>query len=260
MKLTNDNYFSTEASTEYMGASQFKSFLDCPARTMAEIKGEYVRPESKALLMGSYLDAYFSDEMPLFIDQHPEIFKKDGTLKADYQQCDKAIARAESDPLFMEYVSGEHQVIMTGELFGSPYKIKMDAYFPGDKIVDFKYMRDTAPVYKGGVWQTFIDFWSYDRQLYIYQQVEAQNSKDGKLLPCFLAVVTKEEEPGLHLIEIPQWKLNANEAIVQHYTPIFQSYKDGKTEPPRCESCAYCRRTKKLTQPESYTDFLEEME
>ena len=259
MKLTNDNYFSSEASMEYMGASQFKSFMDCPARTMAEIKGEYVRTDTKPLLMGSYVDAYFSGELDEFIDQHPDLFKRNGDLKSEYQLCNKMIDRAEQDPLFMEYMSGEHQTIMTGKLFGSPFKIKMDSYLP-DKIVDLKCMKDVKPMYKNGTLQTFVDAWGYYIQLYIYQRIQSQNSETGELLPCFLAVITKEEEPDLHLIEIPQWELNKAEALLQHYVPIFQSYKDGKTEPPRCEECAYCHRTKKLTQPETYEDFVEELE
>lgn len=260
MQLDNDNYFSPEASMQFMGASQFKSFLDCPARTMAELTGEYTRTDSKALLMGSYVDAYFSGEMDMFLEEHPELFKRDGTLKSEYQQCNRMIDRAEMEPMFMDFMSGNHQTIMTGELFGSPFKIKMDSYFPGKMIVDLKCMRDVKPIYKNGTLQTFIDAWGYNLQLYIYQQIEAQNSETGDLLPCYLAVITKEEEPDLHLIEIPQWELNSAAALVEHYTPIFQSYKDGKSKPPRCEKCAYCRRTKKLTEIETYTDFLEEME
>ena len=257
--LNNATYFTPEASMKFMGASQFKSFLDCPARTMAELRGEYERPDTKALLMGSYVDAYFSDEMDEFLSLHPEVVKKNGKLKAEYQQCDKMIARASSHPLFMEFMGGEHQRIMTGELFGVPYKIKMDSYHEDKMIVDLKCMKDTKPVYKDGRMQTFIDAWGYDLQLYIYQQIEAQNSEDGLLLPCYLAVITKEEEPDIRLIEVPQWKLNSCEAIVKHYSPIFQSYKDGTVEPPRCGHCAYCRRTKKLERVESYEELMEEL-
>ena len=258
--ITNKNYFSKRAQMEYLGASQFKSFLDCPARTMAEIKGKYERTDTKALLMGSYVDAHFSGEMDQFVKDHPDIFKKDGSLKADYLQCDKMIERAESDKLFKKYMSGEPQVVMTGTLFGSQYKIKMDSYFPGQMIVDLKCMRDIKPVYKDGSYQTFIDAWRYDLQMYIYQQIEAQNSESGELLPCYLAVITKEEEPDIHLIEIPQWKLNGAAALVKHYTPIFQAYKDGYATPPRCEHCSYCHKTKKIIKPESYEDLMEVME
>ena len=257
MNINNDNYFDQGAQLEYMGASQFKSFLDCPARTLAELYGEYERPETKALLMGSYVDAHFSGEMDDFKLAHPDLYKRDGTLKADYQQCERMIYRAECDDMFRDFMSGEHQVVMTGELFGSKYKIKMDSYFPGKMIVDLKCMKDIAPVFKDGTWQTFVDAWRYDIQLYIYQQIEAQNS-GGELLPCVLAVITKEDEPDLHLFQIPQWKLNGAAALVEHYTPIFQAYKNGTMTAPRCEKCAYCRSTKIIDHIETYEELMEE--
>lgn len=258
--IDNSNYFDPDIQMEYMGASQFKSFLDCPARTIAELKGEFERPTNKALAMGSYVDAWFSDEMPQFIEQHPEMFKRDGTMKAEFLQCDKAIYAAEKRELFKEFMNGEHQVVMTGELYGSKYKIKMDSYFPKDKIVDLKYMKDMEPIYKDGTWTTFVDAWQYNIQLYIYQQIEAQNSKDGRLLPCYLAVITKEEEPRVQVIEIPQWKLNGAEALIKHYTPLFQAYKDGTKEPPRCGKCAYCHKTEKLERVMTYEELLEGIE
>ena len=40
----------------------------------------------------------------------------------------------------MKCMSGEKQVIMTGELFGAKWKIKMDSYVKGTVIVDLKVM------------------------------------------------------------------------------------------------------------------------
>ena len=57
MILTRENYHSLEANKEYMGVSQVKTFIDCQARGLAEVKGEYVRGGSNiALLVGSYVD------------------------------------------------------------------------------------------------------------------------------------------------------------------------------------------------------------
>ena len=66
MKLTDDNYFSQKANMEYFGASQFKSFLKCEAEALAELRGEIERPASKALMIGSYVDAHFAGEMEQF--------------------------------------------------------------------------------------------------------------------------------------------------------------------------------------------------
>ena len=55
MILTNENYFSTEASMEYMSVSQFKAFESCEAAALAEAKGEYKREETTSLLVGKYV-------------------------------------------------------------------------------------------------------------------------------------------------------------------------------------------------------------
>ena len=256
MKLTDDNYFSQEASMEYFGASQFKSFLKCEAEALAELKGEIERPASKALMIGSYVDAHFAGEMEQFTENHPEIFNsRTGALKADYVMADKLIARAERDEMFMDYMSGDKQVIMTGEIHGYPFKIKVDSLHD-DKIVDLKCMRDMKPIFRDGERKTFIDAWQYDIQGYIYQQVVAQNV--GIELPFYLAVVTKEEHPDLAIIEIPQWRLNSVDAIIDHYIDHFAAVKEGTEQPVRCERCGYCRDTKKLTKVTTYEELMEE--
>ena len=96
MKLTSANYYSNQANLEYFSVSQYKSFLECEAKALAEIDGEYKRPETKALLMGSYVDAYFAGELVEFEAAHPEIINsRTGELKADYKACSKFIRRAE---------------------------------------------------------------------------------------------------------------------------------------------------------------------
>ena len=102
MILAAENYYSREANEAYMSVSQFKSFERCEAAAMAELRGEYVRQKTTALLVGSYVDAYFEGTLPVFKGQHPEIFKRDGSLKADYIKAEQIIQRCESDPLFME--------------------------------------------------------------------------------------------------------------------------------------------------------------
>ena len=207
MEINNTNYFSPEANAQYMSVSQFKSFRDCEAKAMAEIRGEYVRIPSKDLLMGSYVDAYFSGEMNDFIDKHPELFnKRTGELKADYKRCDEMIQRAERDEMFMRYMDGSKQVIMTGELFGIPWKVKVDVLHD-DKIVDLKLMKDMEPIFKEGERKTFIDAWGYDIQGFVYQQIVKQNT--GKEMPFYLAVITKETTPDIEVIHIPQYRLTS---------------------------------------------------
>ena len=257
MNLTKSNYFSPEANTEYMSVSQFKSFLDCPAAALAEIRGEWERPTSTALLEGSYIDAYFSGDLIRFQNKHPEILnKRTGELKAEYRKAAAAIRLVEQDKGFMEYLSGEPQNILTGELAGIAWKAKPDFTFL-DKIVDLKYMRDMQPIWKQGERKTFIEAWGYHIQGYVYQQLELQRT--GLLKPFYLAVITKEEPADHAIIGLPQWLLNSVAGIVEHYAPIFDSYKNGSTEAPRCGACAYCRSTKKIEKATSYERLLDAM-
>jgi hypothetical protein len=254
MQLTQNNYFSREANNHYYSASQIKSFLDCPARTMAELSGEYTRPYSQALLVGSYVDAYFDGkkEFERFISEHPELFKRDGSLKSEFVKADEMIARAIQDKVFMEYMSGRKQVIKTGMVLGYPFKIKMDVYKKGVRIVDLKTTRDMEPMYKpehGRV--SFAEFWNYPLQMAIYQAVE------GNSLPTYLNVITKESPVDLAVIEIPQHHLDAEMEILAEKLPYFDAIKSGIIEPPRCEKCAYCRETKKLTGAISLDDLIE---
>ena len=256
MKLNNTNYYSKEANLEYFSVSQYKALSGCEAAALAEIDGDYKRPETKALTMGSYVDAHFSGEMGVFIRDNPQIFNsRTGELKADYKLADKCVQRAESDDMFMSYMEGEKQVIMTGELFDQPWKVKLDV-LSNDRIVDLKLMRDMKPVYVDGERKTFIDAWNYDIQAFVYQQIVYQNT--GKLLPFYFAVITKEEHPNIGIIEMSQWKINSVEPVMDYFMDRFAAVKARELDPRRCEHCDYCYDTKRLTQVIKYEDLLEE--
>lgn len=258
MELNERNYFSTEANREYMSVSQFKTFLECPARMKAELEGEWKPEPSKALLVGSYVDAYFSGTLADFVDAHPEIINsRAGGLKAEFRQANDIINRVSQDELFMRYLDGMHkQQIETGELCGHKWKIKIDAWHP-DKIVDLKVMKDMEPVWKDGERKNFIDAWGYPLQGAVYQEINAQN---WYRVPFYLAVVTKESEPDLAVIEIPNWKLNSEMEVVKHYIDEYAAVKEGTIEPRRCGKCPYCRRTKKLSRVLDYSELFDEME
>ena len=85
--VTPENYYAPEIQMAYMGSTQYKAFQKCEAAAMAELRGEYVPETTTALLVGGYIDAYFSDELPAYQAKHPEILKRDGSLKAEYLQA-----------------------------------------------------------------------------------------------------------------------------------------------------------------------------
>ena len=81
--LTSENYFSPENSLKYLGSSQIKAMLKCEAAALADIRGEFPREETTALLVGSYVDAHYEGTLDIFKAQHPQIFTKKGELKAE---------------------------------------------------------------------------------------------------------------------------------------------------------------------------------
>lgn len=236
-RLTKDNYYSKEANQKYISVSQFKAFDKCEAAAMAELRGEYVKPKTAALLIGNYADAWFEGTLEEFQAENPEIFKRNGTLKADFLMAERIIERARRDSLFMEYMSGEKQRIFTGELFGAEWKIKIDSLLP-DKIVDLKVIRSLEPVM--GV--NFIEHWGYDIQGGIYQAIEGTNK------PFYLASITKEEPSNLAVIHLPEYILHDAREYVRKRLPRILAVKSGEVEAERCEKCAYCRSTKVLSR------------
>lgn len=271
LKLTNSNYFSDEANWQYMSASQFKSFRNCEAAALAELKGEWERKESTALLVGSFIDAYFSDELAQFCAEHPEIYTAKGDLKSDFDKALKAAYRLEKDKLSRMLLSGRHQVIKTGKIGGVWYKTKIDSLlssaqveaictefpnikrlvpFGGSMIVDLKYIKDFEPIWDDFAMEkvSFINYWGYDIQGAIYQKVDNRSS------PFVVVAVTKEVEPNFDALNIPDLELSAWIGEIEEKSPRYAAIKRGEIEPVGCGRCAYCRSVKKLTGIRDYME------
>lgn len=247
LRLTKTNYYSPEANQHYMSASFVKSMLRCEAATMAELTGEWVPPPSEALLVGSYVDSYFEGPKSFerFIAETPEIINsRTGELKAPFRRANDMISRAKSDAVFMEYMRGQKQKIVTGEIMGIPFKCKFDVYRKGERIVDLKTTMNMEPKYRAGEGKLNpILYWGWDIQMAIYAELE------GHDLPTYLAIITKEDPPNLYLVEITKAERDACMKYLEAKLPRFDAIKRGLIDPERCEHCAYCRATKRLTKP-----------
>ena len=266
--LCEENYFSRENEKKYIGSSQIKAFIQCEERELAKINGTWQDKPSKALLLGSYVDAAVSETLDIFKATHPEIYTLKGTLKAEYQQADYIVERIFRDDMFKKYISGDHQTIMTAvynrfthEWFTEKeamnlvhvdgnmiyVKIKIDSYFPGKAIVDLKCVKDFKPIWNEITNQkeNFINYWGYDLQAALYQKVVEVNT--GKKLPFFIAAVTKEEEPDIALLNIDQDTLDNQLNYIEQVLPRINDLKLGLEKPYRCEKCNYCKFTKKIT-------------
>ena len=154
--LTAENYYSQEANMAYVSVSQYKDFcgttgkMGCEAMAMAKLRGEIEEVKTIPMMVGSYVDAYFEGTISVFVAQHPEIIssrgKTAGELKSEYKQASLLIDRAEKDEVFMRYMAGDKQVIMTGEIEGVPVKIKIDST-DGMRITDLKTVRSITETF-----------------------------------------------------------------------------------------------------------------
>ncbi len=265
MELNSSNYYSREANNEYLSVSQYKDFCGtlgkpaCEAEAMAKLSGEWEQKKTDPLMVGSYVDAYFEGSLEQFIKENPEVFTRKKELKAKYKKAEDLIARIERDPLFMKYMSGEKQVIMTAEMFGAKWKIKMDSYHPGKCIVDLKVMRNIRePKWtKDFGNMDFTQYWGYDIQGAVYQEVVYQNT--GKRLPFYIAAISKEEEPDIEIIQIDHRHLKDKLMEVEQNTRKILELKAGEYEAIRCGVCNYCRHTKVLEKPIHFSELLGEV-
>ena len=175
-------------------------------------------------------------------------------MKAPYKKAEEIIARIERDKYFMKYLSGEKQTIMTAELLGCKWKIKMDSYIPGIAIVDLKVMSSITDLkwVKDIGYLDFVRYWNYDIQGAIYQKIVEINT--GKKLPFFIAAVTKEIEPDIRIIQVTQNYLDEALLIVESNINRVLRVKNGEVEPDRCELCDCCRHNRVLKSPISIMD------
>ncbi len=251
LELTMENYHSTCNNRDYMSYTQFKQFMDCEAAALALINGEWEEPQTTAMIFGSYVDAYFSGKIDQFKFENPDIFKRDGELKAEYLQANIIIQRIESSEAMMKYLTGEMQVIKTGLIAGVPFKIRMDSYKAGQFICDLKVMRDFKSVWLDGERKNFIEAWGYDYQAAIYREIE------GNDLPFIIAAAsgkTSGAVPNIELMYIPAEVLDDRIATVREFAPMFQMIKLGLKDPVRCGECDYCKATKVLGEPVDYRE------
>lgn len=233
MQLNQANYYTMEANKKFFSVSQFKDFMKCEAMALASINGIYQKPKTTALLVGSFVDAYFEGTLQAFQAENPEIFTQKNTLKSEFKKAHEIINRVEGDALFMKFMSGEKQKIITFQMFGVDWKMKMDSYLPGTCITDLKVVANfkTLPL------------WRYDIQGAVYQK--GVEIAEGSRLPFYLAAVTKEPVIDLDIFQIPQSTLDLALEDVELSIDRFAAVKNGIEPPVSCGCCDYCKGVKK---------------
>lgn len=257
MNITEDNYYSSEMNKVYCSASQWKDFMGyplkpgCEERALKTISGEYQQEETKALLMGSILDCLWENDDPEYIlERFPDCVSSRGAtkgqLKSEYQQVFDMYQRTLREPKFCAYMAGEKQKIMTGEIEGLPFKIKIDSFIDGKAITDLKTTQTLDRAFRyyipdSGEKLPFYLAYGYDIQLAIYREIVRQNT--GDTLHCYLACVDKKPHPICDIIELPQKMLDDALQKIKTKCESIIMLKDGEVEPIPCghSDCDWCR-------------------
>jgi hypothetical protein len=241
-----------------MSNSQYKDFMSCEAKAMAKLNG-WNEPTSDALLIGSYVHAALEGALDEFKTEHPEIFKNNGGMYAEFVKADELIRVLRSDPFIMFALQGKKEIIMTAEFAGAHWKIKIDSHNPEKgRFADIKTVKSIRDKYwdseKGYV--SFIESYKYDAQMAIYAEIEKRwSSRDSWLKPLIVAV-SKEDVPDKEVIGFDDNDIERELETVSSNMPHILAVKNGHEDPSRCEKCRYCRQSKKLNGIIHYLDLV----
>ena len=255
-KLTNDNYFSKEADMQYLSVSQYKAFTTCEfAAYHKYVTGKNQPETSDALLIGAYVDAYFSGEFKKWVEKHPEIFTNKGDLRAQFKHADVMINHIQRDELFMSTLQGEKQKIIIVDIDGIMWKCKPDFIdLENLRCFDLKttksfalewdeYRKCKLPFYEN--YNYFLQFAVYKEAL--YQQY------DKAIFDMFISAITKEPSPDIKILSFNNMqcrdRMTQEFEIAKINQDTILKIKEGDISEDqliRCEQCDYCKQTKKL--------------
>ena len=230
--MTDELYF---ANKDYFSVSLYKKYAHC------EVDGlQGFGEPTESMLVGSYVDSYVSGELNKFVQDHPEIIstrgESKGQLKKDFQKAEEICRFIDNDKTLQQFLSGDKQTVMTGEISNIPFKIKIDSYSKGIAINDLKCMATITS--RRGDYIDFITQYGYDIQLACYQEIVYQNT--GEKLPCFICAVTKETPINSAIINIPQHIMDIRLYEVQEKLPRYYDIYRGLIEPVGCGHCKTC--------------------
>lgn len=262
LKLTEQNYHSLEANRLFMSNSQYKDFISCEAMAMAKVNGRWEQAQTDECLVGSYIHAWNegSNALEKFKANTSDMFSSRGAtkgeLKSTFLFAKQMIETLENDPFCSYMLEGEKEVIMTAEMFGAFWKIKIDSYKPNDSIVDLKstksiWERQWSTFYNCKV--SFIEIYKYFTQFAIYLEVERLAQERENHLAPYIVAVSKETPPDKAVIDLSDpGRIKHELMLVEANMPRILAVKSGEVEPEHCGRCAYCRSIKKVTDIISY--------
>ncbi|WP_260203952.1 PD-(D/E)XK nuclease-like domain-containing protein [Lactiplantibacillus plantarum] len=252
-EINRSNYYSNRMDWAYMSATLLKNFMQCEAKALHSLKNP-VENDALPLLVGNYLHSHFeSDEaFESFCNEHKsKLFTRTNTLRADFKKADKMIKRLESDAMFNFFYNSpenEKEVILDGELYGVPWKARIDSLNVKDGyFCDLKTTQDLHKRYwsvERHEWVSFFDQYNYALQMGAYKKLLQQ--KYHKPFTCYIFAIDKTDSPGLAALEVPFDEMEEQLNVIEEYQPRVLQIERDEVIPARCGVCDYCKQTMQL--------------
>lgn len=256
-QLTDNNYYSNDANWHYRSKSQYWEFLQCEARALAELKGEYEPDINETpLLFGNYLHSYFESEdaHKKFLEDNKKSLYKYGNpekgIKRDFLLADKCIDALKDDDGFNALYQGTKETIVKGEIDGVKWMGKIDCLdLDHGRFYDLKTVDDIHKKHWDEDLHQYVDFTKargYDTQMAIYKELIKQTF-DVDCDPYIIAV-SKQSVPDKAVIAFDDNDLREALNDVRMRQEHINAVINGETEPKACGECEYCRMHKQLKQ------------
>ena len=246
--LDDENYYSNKMDLEYFSVSQYKAFMSCEAKAMAKLRGEYESLNKEALLLGSYVHSWSEGTIEQFKKDNPDMYSSRGAtkgqLKSSFLIADKMIKTLEADKVCMNFLTGDKEVIVTGELFGQKWKAKVDVLNLEKGF--FSDLKTTQDIYKKYNGLTFVEKYGYIEQMAIYRELIKQQY--GKDLMPYIVAITKEDTPNKAVIRIDKAYTEPKLEEIEFYMGRIAKVKNGLEKPIGCGKCDYCKSVSKVTK------------
>lgn len=247
MILTQENYHSKQASDLWLSASAVKKAKRCELDFLHGAEEE--KPEFVAgnifELVACYGESALNGIEKRFPDAISSRGATKGKIKSEYQAAIETALRIRKQPFLCNLIdSCQKQVIMTGQVFGQPFRMMCDLLAPDGSIYDLKCMKD----FKHG-WseeqQSFVDWWEpwyYHIQMYIYREIARQNG-----FPTIKVglIAASKSNLDLQAIEFSEDTLAQAKMDTEYIVSRILALKRGDNPVP-CGRCKTCIDRKKI--------------
>ena len=247
--INKDNYYTPEADLKTFSVTQYKLFKSCEAKALAKVRGEYKQLDSEAFLLGKYIHSWSEGTLEAFKEENPELYSSRGAtkgqLKSSFQVANNMIKALEDDRACMNFLQGEKEIIIQGELFGVKWRGMVDILNINKGFFgDLKTTQGIHKKYAGGL--NFIEQYGYIEQMAVYRELIKQQF--GVDLIPYIIAVTKEEIPDKAVIRIDKAYTDPKLEEMKFYIERFKAIKEGKENAVGCGSCDYCKSVNKVSK------------